>query len=45
MQHQQAIEDEWLYEFIIQYMESPMWKTPIQDFMDKKCAVFENEEN
>lgn len=28
-----------MYEFLIQYVESPMWTVPLQEFMEKHCEV------
>ena len=39
-----APEDEWMYEFILQYLCSPMWKGPIQEFIDRHCGQFEGGE-
>ena len=30
-----------MYEFVIQYVESPMWAVPLQEFMEKHCQVVE----
>jgi len=34
----------WQYEFLVQYLTSPMWKIPIYDFLDENCIVFDDEE-
>ena len=33
----------WMFEYILQYMRSPLWKGPIQDFIDQNCSQFEEE--
>lgn len=39
-------EDMWVYDFIKQYLISPIWKNPLLDYIEENCLVFEdNEEN
>ena len=35
---------EWLFDSIVGFLKSPMWKNPIQSFIDENCIVFDNEE-
>ncbi len=37
--------EQWMYEYIIQYLESPMWKTGVQDLMDRQCEAYENSDS
>ncbi|EGR31963.1 leucine rich repeat protein [Ichthyophthirius multifiliis] len=41
---QQLIEEQWLYEYLLQYLVSPLWKIPIHEFIDNNCIVFDDEE-
>ena len=34
----------WMYEFVVQFLNSPIWRVSILDFVDEKCIVFDNEE-
>jgi len=29
---------------VVEYLQSPIWKNPIMDFIDENCIVFEDEE-
>lgn len=33
-----------MYDFMVQYLSSPIWRVSILDFVDNKCIVFDNEE-
>jgi hypothetical protein len=33
----------WKYDFIIQFLSGPVWKTSILDFVDYHCVVFDTE--
>ena len=33
-----------MYDFMIQFLMSPLWQITILDFVDSKCVVFDNEE-
>lgn len=37
-------EDQWVYEYVLQYLACPVWKAPIQQFIDQNCGEFENAE-
>lgn len=37
-------EHEWILEVIEDYLQSPMWKNPIVDFIEENCLVFEDTE-
>ncbi|KAM3145218.1 hypothetical protein pb186bvf_002546 [Paramecium bursaria] len=43
-QPQQAQENTWMYDLILQYLASPLWRNPISDFLDENCVVFDEEE-
>ena len=32
--------NEWIIEGVTQFIESPMWTQPVQDFIDDHCVVF-----
>jgi hypothetical protein len=34
----------WLYEYILQYIQSPIFRDPIKDFVDQNCINFESNE-
>ena len=34
----------WMYEFLVQFLSSPIWRVSILDFVDVKCVTFDNEE-
>jgi UDP-N-acetylglucosamine transferase subunit ALG13 len=36
--------DQWIYESLLQYLTSPLWKVPIYSFIDENCIVFDAEE-
>lgn len=38
------MEDQWLYEYLLQYLTSPLWKVPIYEFLDENCIVFDDDE-
>ena len=33
-----------MYDFMVQYLSSPIWRVSILDFVDNKCIVFDNQE-
>ena len=33
-----------MYDFMLQFLSSPIWRVSILDFVDNKCVVFDNEE-
>jgi hypothetical protein len=37
-------EDMWIYDFIKQYLISPIWRNPLLDFIEENCLVFEDTE-
>ncbi|EAS02105.3 ARF-like 2-binding protein BART protein (macronuclear) [Tetrahymena thermophila SB210] len=43
-QSDQLLEDSWIYEYLLQYLTSPLWKVPIYEFLDENCIVFDDEE-
>ncbi|KAL4488789.1 hypothetical protein ABPG72_016442 [Tetrahymena utriculariae] len=43
-QPDKVLEDAWIYEYLLQYLTSPLWKVPIYEFLDENCIVFDDEE-
>jgi hypothetical protein len=37
--------NEWIVEAVIQFVKSPLWTVPINNFIDDQCIVFAEEEN
>uniref|UniRef100_A0A1A7YTU9 Cilia- and flagella-associated protein 36 n=1 Tax=Iconisemion striatum TaxID=60296 RepID=A0A1A7YTU9_9TELE len=37
-------DSEWIVESIVGYLGSPEWVTPVTDFMENKCTVFDDED-
>ena len=37
--------DSWMFELIVQYLSSPLWDTPISDFLDSHCHLFLEDES
>lgn len=37
-------EDMWIYDFIKQYLVSPVWRNPLLNFLEEYCIVFEDTE-
>lgn len=35
-------EDMWVYDFMKQYLVSPIWKNPLLDYIEENCFVFED---
>jgi len=36
----------WIYDYVKQYLTSPIWRNPLLDFMEENCVIFEDvEEN
>lgn len=35
---------EWKYEYILQYIQSPIFRTPIREFIDRNCICFESKD-
>ena len=35
---------DWLYDYIVQFLKSPGWRTPIMIFIDENCVAFDSEE-
>ncbi|KAG5490011.1 hypothetical protein JKF63_00130 [Porcisia hertigi] len=36
-------ENQWITEALVQFSESPIWMTPIENFVDENCCVFSND--
>lgn len=37
-----SYKQEWLYDYIIQFLRSPGWRVPILTFIDEYCVLFDN---
>eukprot|EP00743_Colponemidia_sp_Colp-15_P001413 GILK01001550.1.p1 GENE.GILK01001550.1~~GILK01001550.1.p1 ORF type:complete len:467 (-),score=130.55 GILK01001550.1:826-2181(-) len=37
-------DEDWIYDYILQFLKSPSWTVPILSFIDDNCVVFDNEE-
>jgi len=35
---------EWILEIMTEFLQSPVWKNPIINFVEEKCLIFENTE-
>jgi len=33
-----------MFDIIINFLRSPMWKTPIMSFIEENCIIFDTEE-
>lgn len=34
-----------IYEYIVQYIQSPVFRTPIRDYIDTNCIFFESNDS
>jgi hypothetical protein len=34
----------WAYDFVKQYLISPLWRNPLLDFIEENCIIFEDSE-
>ena len=37
-------DDLWAYDFVKQYLVSPIWRNPLMDFIEENCFIFEDSE-
>jgi hypothetical protein len=37
-------EEDWLFDYVLQFLESEKFDSVIMDFIDEKCDIFDNEE-
>ncbi len=37
-------DQKWIYDYIKQYLTSPIWRNPLLDFMEENCHKFEDTE-
>ena len=37
-------DDQWIYDYVRQYLSSPLWRNPLLDFIEENCLVFEDTE-
>jgi hypothetical protein len=35
---------DWIFDFVLQFLESDKFDADVMDFVDEKCSVFENDE-
>jgi len=35
-------EDQWKFDSIVQFLQSPIWRIPLVDFVDEHCSIFDN---
>ncbi len=35
---------EWFFDLLIGFLRSPMWRNPIESFIDENCLIFDGEE-
>ena len=38
------VDNAWALEYLGQYLNSPLWRTPIINFLENNCSVFEDSE-
>ena len=36
--------DQWLFDFILSFLKSPVFTVPLVDFIDQQCLVFDGED-
>ena len=34
----------WLHDSVVGFLESPQWKVPVMEFIDRHCIIFDTEE-
>ena len=39
-----SAEDDWLFDYVLQFLESEKFDSVVMDFIDEKCEVFDNED-
>ncbi|KAL9645657.1 hypothetical protein ABK040_003390 [Willaertia magna] len=39
-----STDQDWIFESLVQFLQSPLWLNPIQGFIDENCLVFDGEE-
>ena len=44
MVEQTENDQEWILDIIAEYLQSPIWKNPIIEFIDENCIIFEQTE-
>jgi hypothetical protein len=37
-------DEKWVYDYIRQYLTSPIWRNPLLDFIEENCIIFEDTE-
>jgi hypothetical protein len=37
-------ENDWLFDYVLQFLESDRFDSAVMDFVDEKCEIFDNEE-
>lgn len=44
IRHEEDADDQWIYDSVLQFLTSPLWKVPIYTFLDENCIIFDDEE-
>jgi hypothetical protein len=37
-------DNDWLFDFVLQFLESDKFDSTVMNFIDEKCSIFENED-
>jgi|688.fasta_scaffold101749_5 hypothetical protein len=37
-------DEKWVYDYVRQYLTSPIWRNPLLDFIEENCLLFEDVE-
>jgi len=37
-------DDTWLFDYVIEFLRSPIWQTPVNTFIDENCAAFSDDD-
>lgn len=37
-------DEKWVYDYVRQYLISPIWRNPLLDFIEENCLLFEDQE-
>lgn len=35
-------DEKWVYDYVRQYLISPIWRNPLLDFIEENCLLFED---
>ena len=36
--------EKWVYDYVRQYLTSPIWRNPLLDFIEENCLLFEDQQ-